>query len=449
MGEKKLYQPRWQRIGDIGLIEPLTLLKIKQITGSKIRIDKLTGYRLITLFSSIFPIVGSSINRASGLNEPFEVSTSVAVISFLMFLASWSPRFKSATLVEWGITAWTLLIGAFNGLNIYLNEANSTYMIPALALVVISAWLHSNVRAMGFSLLSLYILNIGPAVVVADFENTNVAFLQIGATFFFIIIAVSRVRSIRVQSDLDTKNALLEVRTKELVDQNQELEKFSYVLSHDLKSPVRGIKSLITFSLEDLDDAGIEIPQDIKDNFGLISQRAEKLERLIDGVLAYTKAGRKKEKMQISIREGLKNALDQIEIPSNFHVFISGEDAQLLFNPIELYQVFQNLISNAIKYNDKQKGRLEIKISPQPHNIKLSFKDTGKGIEGAYIHKVFNLFETLHVQNSYENTGIGLAIVKRIVDLNDGNITVTSEKGKWTEFILEFSKPEDEPKGMP
>ena len=401
-------------------------------------VDKLLGYRLSTLFTAVFSLVGSEINRSTGLIEPVALSSTVSGLAFLLFMWSFVPRWFSPNIREIATVAWVLVLGGFNGINLYNNEGNLIYTVPVLGLAVILLALHNQKIPLLVSVSFLYISNLVLPTLLLESSANNSPFLLIAATFFFVVVTLIRLQSMQMQQDLNESNALLKKRSQELEFQNEELKKFSYVLSHDLKSPIRAIRSLIEFSLEDLAEENIEIPSGINQNFDLIANRAEKLERLIDGVLAYSKAGQKKEKQQVSIRRCLQQTLEQIGTPANFEVIIHGEDAYLHFNPTELYQVFQNLISNAYKYNDKPKGRLEIGIEVEDEYILIAFKYYVKGIENAYLHKVFDLFETLEVRESYESTGIGLAIANRIVGLNEGKISVTSEFGLWTEFSLQF-----------
>lgn len=226
--------------------------------------------------------------------------------------------------------------------------------------------------------------------------------------------------------------------SEEVLRKNKELEQFSYVLSHDLKSPLRAIKTLIHFIKEDMDDADLALPEEVEKNFDLIDSRVVRMEALIMSVLSYAQVGASKEKEWIDMNEIVKDTLEFIDVPSTVKLNVSKELPQIFINRVEIKQVVQNLLTNAVKYNDKDAPEITIFPGLKKKNFLIHFKDNGQGIEELYHDKIFNLFETLKEKESFEATGIGLPIVKKIVEQAGGEISVKSTKGQGADFILKF-----------
>jgi len=224
----------------------------------------------------------------------------------------------------------------------------------------------------------------------------------------------------------------------EIKQKNQELEQFSYVLSHDLKSPLRAIKTLIHFIKEDMEDADLKLPEEVEKNFNLIDGRVVRMEHLIMSVLSYAQVGGSQEMEWVNMIGVVEEVKNFIEIPSNFKLKVSKDLPMLKGNKVEIMQVVQNLITNAIKYNDKEEPELFIYPGLRSKNFLIHFKDNGKGIDPMFHDKVFNLFETLKQKESFESTGIGLPIVKKVVEKIGGNIYVKSTPGDGADFILSF-----------
>ena len=226
--------------------------------------------------------------------------------------------------------------------------------------------------------------------------------------------------------------------SEEIVRKNQELEQFSYVLSHDLKSPLRAIKTLIYFVKEDMGDAGLMLPEEVQNNLNLIDSRIVKMEALIMSVLNYAQVGTSQDKEWIDMNEIVKDVIELIDIPKNFKLNISKDLPKILMNKVELAQVVQNLITNSIKYNNNEEPEILIYPGLKKREFVIHFKDNGIGIDPRYHEKVFNLFETLKQKDSYEATGIGLPIVKKVVEKAGGDVYVLSELGKGADFVLQF-----------
>ncbi len=219
---------------------------------------------------------------------------------------------------------------------------------------------------------------------------------------------------------------------KELSEVNNELKSFAYIVSHDLKAPLRSIGSLTDWMIADysdkLDDEGREYLQ-------LIKGRITRLGNLIEGILDYSRASKKMTKRKaVDLNQAVEDVLFMLNPSANFEVNVAKGLPLVLCEPTKIRQVFQNLISNAIKYNDKKMGKLDIGYEKKGDWLYFYVADNGPGIDEKYHEKIFEIFQTLQSRDDIESTGVGLTVVKKIIEGSGGEIWVTSEMGKGTTF---------------
>ncbi|MCL6293948.1 PAS domain-containing sensor histidine kinase [Jejuia spongiicola] len=239
--------------------------------------------------------------------------------------------------------------------------------------------------------------------------------------------------NLRERQKAESKN--VDLLTK-LEKSNEELQEYAHIVSHDLKSPLRSIDALVNWIKEDnkgkLDDTSNK-------NLELIETTLEKMEQLISDVLLYSSVGSdstKKEEVDLNILiEDLKQILF---VPEHIKIETLNPLPIVYGDKVKLQQLFQNLISNAVKFNDKEEGRIEIDVQDQKSFYQFSIKDNGIGIDKKYHNKIFKIFHAL--QESKESTGIGLSIVKKIIDLFKGEIWIESIPTKGTTFHFTLKK---------
>lgn len=238
--------------------------------------------------------------------------------------------------------------------------------------------------------------------------------------------------------ELARLSAILAKANTELEKQNQELDKFAYVASHDLKAPLRAIASLSEWIEEDLED---KLSGETLYQMKLLRGRVHRLEELINGLLAYSRVGRVKTDIEtVNVQQLVNEVIDSIDPPEGFRFEISTNLPVFQAHKIPLRQVFFNLISNAVKHHDCPIGVIKISVAEFPDYYKFSVTDDGPGIPPEYHEKIFVIFQTLYPRDTKENTGIGLSIVKKILDNQGGTIDLESSTDDGTTFYFTWPK---------
>lgn len=221
---------------------------------------------------------------------------------------------------------------------------------------------------------------------------------------------------------------------RKLKKSNEQLDQFAYIVSHDLKAPLRAIATLSTFIEEDL---GSALTGEISETFALLKSRVSRMEALINGILDYSRVGRKTEELElVNMSELLDELLDSILPETKFTVNIQDNFPDVMYSRVQLNQVFQNIISNAVKYHHHDSGVIDVSWKEIKGFYEFTVKDDGPGIAPAYHEKVFGIFHTLQSRDEIESTGIGLSIVKKIIEEHGGTIHIESEEGKGSSFIF-------------
>ncbi len=212
----------------------------------------------------------------------------------------------------------------------------------------------------------------------------------------------------------------LEAKSTELARSNLELEQFAYVASHDLKAPLRSIDILADWLQEDLNDySGGEVQQ----NLGLLKQRTARLYRLLDDLLAYSRAGRKPGAIvDVDSRLLVEDLFVLLVPPAAMQLTADTSLPLVTAHQAPLEQVLRNLINNAIKHHPTQQGCIRVYAQDKGDEILFAVEDDGAGIAPEFAEKVFQMFQTLKPRDEIEGSGMGLAIVKRIVEWQGGRV---------------------------
>lgn len=258
------------------------------------------------------------------------------------------------------------------------------------------------------------------------FQETSMA---VHTAFSFLLFSLGSILK-EVSSNMTLQRQYKQT-AKELRKVNNELLEFSYVVSHDLRAPLRGIKNLASWIKEDPTD-------NIEEHCDLLMKRVDRMSLFIEGLLEYSRIGRMDtERIFLDLNEVLESICvdfrnDKVEI--NFNKMPS----HLNLNKVRVGQIFSNLIDNAIKYNDKDICKINVFYLGEKEGLhKFYVKDNGPGIDMQYKDKIFEMFQTLVPKDDLKDSvGIGLSLVKKIVNSKGGEIWLESELGKYACFYF-------------
>ncbi|MBU1086118.1 MAG: GHKL domain-containing protein, partial [Candidatus Omnitrophica bacterium] len=232
--------------------------------------------------------------------------------------------------------------------------------------------------------------------------------------------------------------------THEVEAVNKELESFTYIISHDLKEPLRSIDAFSKFIMDDyldkLDEQGIYYLNRVRAN-------AKKMQELIEDLLEVSRLEQKRNPFSDS---AVNDIIDEVKLrlecsikEKNVEIVIKDALPIIFCDKVRLTEVFANIMSNAIKFMDKKDPLVEIGYSEAKTHHRFYIKDNGIGIEEKYYDKIFDIFQRLNVKEKYEGTGAGLAIVKKIIQMHHGKVWVDSTFGEGSTFHFSILKDKD------
>lgn len=221
---------------------------------------------------------------------------------------------------------------------------------------------------------------------------------------------------------------------------NRDLDQFAYVTSHDLKAPLRGIANLAQWLEEDL---GPALNDDTRRKMSLLRGRVVRMEALIQGILDYSRAGRSRQSQElVDVRKLIAEIVDLIAPDPRASVVCEGELPVLRTERVALQQVLQNLVANALKHSGRPDVTITVTSTENPDDWELTVRDDGVGIAPEFHERIWGIFQTLEARDKLESTGIGLAIVKRIVQNRGGRVGLQSTPGHGTMFSFTWPKHE-------
>jgi len=219
---------------------------------------------------------------------------------------------------------------------------------------------------------------------------------------------------------------------------NEELSNFAYVVSHDLKAPLRAIGALADWVATDYGD---RFDDEGREHMRLLISRVHRMGSLIDGILQYSRLGREGGTLRmVDLNAAVAEVVDLLAPPPSIVVTVAPGLPALWTEPTRIRQVFHNLVSNAIKYMDKPDGRIDVRCADEGERWCFAVADNGPGIERRHFERIFQLFQTLAPRDRVESTGVGLALVRKTVDLLGGQVWLDSVPGAGSTFYFTIPK---------
>ena len=230
----------------------------------------------------------------------------------------------------------------------------------------------------------------------------------------------------------------VEERTEELTRRMAELDQFAYVASHDLKSPLRAIDNLSSWIVQ---DAASVLPAPSQEHLGKLRGRVQRMEKLLDDLLAYSRADRYTYPEERVDTAELVDDIVRLVAPSEgFTVMVPEPMPALVTQRVPLEQVLRNLINNAIKHHHRSDGFVQVTAHDLGDFIEFAVTDNGPGIAAEFHERIFQIFQTLKPRDHVEGSGMGLAIVKKVVEGRGGVVSVESEVGQGATFRFTWPK---------
>jgi signal transduction histidine kinase/CheY-like chemotaxis protein len=240
----------------------------------------------------------------------------------------------------------------------------------------------------------------------------------------------------RLKDELELR---VERRTAELTAANRELENFAWIVAHDLKAPLRGVAALAEWLQTDYAD---KLGDKGRQWLAQMNQRAGRMNRMVEEILQYSRLGRTREEPQlVALAELVPLLVQDLAPPPHVHIRIASGLPVVQGEPVRLRELFQNLISNAIKYGDKPEVEIRVAWADSGSVWQFSVSDNGPGIEEKHFERIFKMFQTLAPKDKTDSTGVGLALVKRIVERAGGRVWVDSRLSQGSTFHFTWPKP--------
>ena len=237
-----------------------------------------------------------------------------------------------------------------------------------------------------------------------------------------------------VSRDISDRKTVEEALQK----RNRELDQFTYIVSHDLKAPLRGISNLSEMILEDIEE---QIPAENRHQLHLLQQRVLRMNALIDGLLKYSRVGKEEIAIEsFEMEELLKEVIDSLNPPPSFKINYHKPLPSLHTKKLLLNQILANLISNAIKHHHSDEGQIDFIVKDHGQHYEFAIADDGPGIPEEHRDRIFEIFQTLENKSSTTNTGIGLALIQKIVQGEGGKFWLDSQTEKGAKFCFTWKK---------
>ena len=367
------------------------------------------------------------------------------IFAFLFLIVSILPfilQKKIKSYFGWIVFLLMLLFSHYLVGNLFYNNFSVQFLLGFYVFIFGAVLLFNNRIFVNVFLVSIFI-HLLQKLMLSDidvmlFKSVLSSFFMLFA-FSFIIQSGSTAFRKKIakmnrilQRRAKLKTADLEQKAKDLEEKNKDLEEFGFVVSHDLKTPLSNIIALSSWVKEGIKSNDIEA---VNANLELLEKQITQMDLIIQGVLNYTLQNEVSSKLEQVDLDYLISDLALLNTTETCLISIKKKLPTIKINKSQILQVFQNLIQNGIKYNDKEIRKIEIDYTLDNNFYTFSVQDNGIGIDEKYHEKIFKLFQRLEV-NTMNNAGIGLSLVKKIINRNNGSIYLKSELKVGTTFYF-------------
>ena len=354
-----------------------------------------------------------------------------------------SSRFTYLLIINWLVCVNALFVGPHAGLTNYFIIA---VLIPFLIYDIKDTFMIA--LGIGLPLIFLYSYEfVSPLFIDYNLPLEQQVILERVGVVMQVLLTILGVYQLvhysrKTEEELEVSNAQMSLQTAELRRSNSDLEQFAYIISHDLKAPVRNISSFMNLLVNKY---GPSLPSEAKEFVGYSHNGAKRLERLIDDILAYSRLGTN---LPRPIPVNLNDVVNTIRFEARERLHNSGGTINInrdlpVVNNVHsslMYHVFQNLIINGLKFNKNANPAINVNWTNSLNYYTFTIQDNGIGISKEYSTTIFQMFKRLHTEQEYDGTGIGLAICKKIVEYYHGEIWFESEEGRGTTFYFTVRK---------
>ncbi len=368
------------------------------------------------------------------------------VFTILFMLVGLVPFAKSKFLNEiygWIVFVTLIIFQYYLTYTTALNNFSLDYLLVTYVFIFGSVLLLSN-RLLVILFSASQLIHLSYRVYYSELDSMSESAILVSMSTIFIFSFLVMNGLIRYRKKLESVNADLEDRikqrtidlenrAKELLRKNKDLEEFAYVVSHLLKRPLRNIYTLTDWLTE---DEAHKLNQDTNKSLRLIKEQVTQMDLLVEGILNYSL---QMDTQQVTKTVDVQQIVERIVLVNsqeNVQIQIQKILPKLEFSESQLLQIFQNFIQNAIKHTDKEKVEIHIDYELTNRGHQFSIQYNGPGIKVQYHEKIFQLFQRLDAETKGNSIGIGLALVKKILERNDGEIYVKSSEGNGTTFII-------------
>ena len=416
----------WKKISHIGV-------RAGQVPEEQDRIIFSNRLYFLAAIGGLCLTLISAFGEQAGIHRLLNGSLA-GVLMFCIMLNHWQYFYVSRSLAVFSISLVT-------GFAIILSAGNFAQGAIFASIVVVVFIFYSDLpqtrfklivgSSMVFIIAQCYLIYFPPLVEYGDVPYDETVVFLLAIVFIVWVLRIHDRQKSKLLEDMRAKNQNLQTLSKEL-------ERFAYIASHDLKSPLRTVSSFVGLLSKNIAEENFD---EVQQNIAFVKKGVEQMSVTIDDILALSKIGSSQDlpsvivDLNMAMGKAIRNLDDEI-LQKNAEVDVLQKLPQVRGHELDYVHLFQNLIQNGLKYNASQQPYIRISHKMEANNLSMSFEDNGIGIEEQYYEQIFEFFERLHHEAEYPGTGLGLALCQKIVHKNGGSISVQSMLDKGSTFTI-------------